>query len=143
MLASRALVAVAARSVSAMPGEVTLPQFRVLVVLATRGPQHLAPLADELKVVPSSMTRLAERLESKGLVSRAEVQGDRRQVQLRVTKDGRRVVDQVTSERRAEFDRLVEAIPQGQRPVLTEALRLMGRAAGEVPEQAWSVGWGE
>jgi len=39
LAASRALVAVAARSLAAAGDEVTLPQYRALVVLAARGPR--------------------------------------------------------------------------------------------------------
>jgi hypothetical protein len=41
--ASRVLVAVAARSLAEMPGEVTLTQYRSLVVLASRGPRAWRP----------------------------------------------------------------------------------------------------
>jgi hypothetical protein len=44
--ASRVLVAVAARSLSDVGEEVTLTQYRTLVVLASRGPQNLAGLAE-------------------------------------------------------------------------------------------------
>jgi hypothetical protein len=39
LAASRALVAVAARSLAAAGDEVTLPQYRALIVLAAAGPQ--------------------------------------------------------------------------------------------------------
>lgn len=45
LAASRALVAVAARSLAAAGDEVTLPQYRALVVLAAAGPQGMAELA--------------------------------------------------------------------------------------------------
>jgi hypothetical protein len=45
LAASRALVAVAARSLAAAGDEVTLPQYRALVVLAAQGPQGTAELA--------------------------------------------------------------------------------------------------
>ena len=51
--ASRALVAIAARSLSAAPSDVTLAQSRALVVLASRGPQRTSDLASELEVAPS------------------------------------------------------------------------------------------
>jgi hypothetical protein len=41
--ASRALVAVAARSLAGVDGDVTLAQYRVLVELAARGPLSLDP----------------------------------------------------------------------------------------------------
>ena len=43
--ASRALVAVAARSLATVADDVTLPQYRVLIELASRGPLRLADLA--------------------------------------------------------------------------------------------------
>ena len=65
MTASRVLVAIAARSLAAA-GEVTLPQYRALVVLASRGPQRAVDLAGVLGVNPSSATRLVDRLVRSG-----------------------------------------------------------------------------
>ena len=48
LLASRVLVAVAAESLAEVADRVTLPQYRTLVVLATRGPMSLGALAEEL-----------------------------------------------------------------------------------------------
>src|SRR3954463_2477740 len=64
--ASRVLVAVAARSLSAVNTDVTLPQYRTLVVLASRGPQPLGYLAEQLDVSPSTATRMCDRLLRKG-----------------------------------------------------------------------------
>ncbi|HEY2215680.1 MAG TPA: hypothetical protein VGH31_11530, partial [Acidimicrobiales bacterium] len=44
--ASRVLVAIAARSLADAGEEVTLTQYRSLVVLASRGPQGVAELAE-------------------------------------------------------------------------------------------------
>jgi DNA-binding MarR family transcriptional regulator len=68
LAASRALVAVAARSLAAAGDEVTLPQYRALVVLAARGPQGTAELAAALAVNPSTATRMCDRLVRKGLI---------------------------------------------------------------------------
>src|ERR1700758_5540342 len=70
LAASRALVAVAARSLAAAGDEVTLPQYRALVVLAARGPQGTAELAAALAVNPSTVTRMCDRLVRRGLVRR-------------------------------------------------------------------------
>ncbi|MFZ0376596.1 MAG: hypothetical protein WAL38_02105, partial [Solirubrobacteraceae bacterium] len=48
--ASRALVAVAARSLANVAEDVTLAQYRVLIELAARGPQRPADLATALRV---------------------------------------------------------------------------------------------
>ena len=50
--ASRALVAVAARSIASVDDTVTLPQFRTLVALAARGPQNVGALATSSACIP-------------------------------------------------------------------------------------------
>ena len=66
LAASRALVAVAARSLAEAGDEVTLPQYRALVVLAAQGPRGTAELAAALAVNPSTATRMCDRLVRKG-----------------------------------------------------------------------------
>ena len=63
--------AITARSLSSVNEDVTLPQFRSLVVLATAGPQTVSALADRLAVHASTMTRMCNRLVTRGLVVRA------------------------------------------------------------------------
>src|ERR1700749_5224155 len=76
--ASRALVAVAARSLANVAEDVTLAQYRVLIVLAARGPQRLADLATALGVDRSTATRMCDRLGRKRLVPLRGGGGDRR-----------------------------------------------------------------
>jgi DNA-binding MarR family transcriptional regulator len=142
LYASRALVAIAARSLSAAPSDVTLPQYRALVVLASRGPQRAADLAAELDVAPSSISRLCDRLVRKRLVSREASPEDRREVTIKITPRGRELVDAVTKVRRREINRVVKGIPIRRRAALVSSLNDLAEAAGEVPEQSWSLGWG-
>src|ERR1700759_3987135 len=104
---SRALVAVAARSLAAAGDEVTLPQYRALVVLAAQGPQGTAELAAALAVNPSTATRMCDRLVRKGLVRRHRQSGDRRTVRIALTAPGRDLVTEVSQRRRAELARLL------------------------------------
>ena len=69
LTASRVLVAVAARSL-AEEEAISLPQYRALVVLASRGPQRPVDLAQALNVDPSTTTRMCDRLEGKKLITR-------------------------------------------------------------------------
>src|SRR4051812_50175053 len=80
LAASRAMVALAARSLAGLDADVTLPQFRTLVVLAARGPQRAVDVAAELGVNPSTGTRMCDRLVRKGLIRRTRATGDRRGV---------------------------------------------------------------
>ncbi|MEU8816237.1 MarR family transcriptional regulator [Actinoplanes sp. NPDC048796] len=141
MLASRAFVGLTARSLAAVEGEVTLPQFRALVVLAVRGPQRSIDIADELQVNPSTGTRMLDRLIRKGLVRRLRSTADRRVVRVRLTPAGRDVVEQVLTRRRVDLEELVAATAQLWQPAVTEALTAFAEAAGEVGEQDWWLGW--
>ena len=94
LLASRALVGVAARSLGAVEDEVTLPQFRALVVLAS-SERNLGDLAEALDVHPSSATRLCTRLEAKGLLTRRPSAQSRRELVVSLTPAGRGLVDAV------------------------------------------------
>ena len=107
LAASRALVAVAARSLAATGDEVTLPQYRALVVLAARGPQGTAELAAALAVNPSTATRMCDRLVRKGLVRRHRQAGDRRTVRIGLTQEGLDLVAEATQRRRTELAKLL------------------------------------
>ena len=141
LLASRAFVGLTARSLAVVEGEVTLPQFRTLVVLAVRGPQRSIDIAEELQVNPSTGTRMLDRLIRKGWVRRMRSTADRRVVRVRLTPAGHDVVDQVLDRRRSELERLVAATADLWQPVVIDALTAFAEAAGEVGEQDWWLGW--
>jgi DNA-binding MarR family transcriptional regulator len=139
--ASRVLVAVAARSLADVGEEVTLTQYRTLVVLASRGPQNLAGLAEAVGVTPATATRMCDRLVRKGLIRRREERGDRRLLRVVLTEKGRALVDTVTDRRRREIKRIISEIPPEEQVVLIQALGRLSASAGEVPEQDWTTGW--
>lgn len=141
LTASRVLVAVAARSLAEHEADVSLQQYRALVVLASRGPQRPVDLAEALGVDPSTATRLCDRLVDKRLISRRRQSGDRREVRLDLTERSRALVDEVTASRRLEIERILRAVPAVERESLAGAFRAFGRAAGEVPDAEWPRSW--
>lgn len=140
LLASRALVGVAAKSVAEVEDEITLPQYRALVVLATSD-RNLGELAEALDVHPSSATRLCTRLEAKGLISRRPATRSRRELLVSLTGEGRTLVDTVTRRRRREIARVMARIPEREQRVVVHALGIFAEAASEMPEPSWSFGW--
>jgi DNA-binding MarR family transcriptional regulator len=139
--ASRALVAVAARSLGQVAADVTLPQYRALVLLAGWGSMSVADLAHALGVNPSTATRMCDRLVSKRLVRRRAVPGDRRQVSLNLTETGRELVARVSEARRKEIAAVVGAIPANRLTQVIAALDAFSAAAGELAEEDWAAGW--
>lgn len=135
------MVALASRSLAAVPTEVTLPQFRAMVVLASRGPQRLLDISQELGVNPSTGTRMCERLVSKGLIERERDDADRRQVRVSLTRSGQHIVREVTRRRRAELRRIVDTLPFSAFGPTAQVLRDVAAAAGEPQEGEWWMGW--
>jgi DNA-binding MarR family transcriptional regulator len=139
--ASRALLAVAVRSLGAGGQGLTLVQYRALVVLSYHGAQRIADLAEALAVNSSTVTRLADRLVRKGLVCRMADQQDRRTTRVSITAAGEEVVRSVIGRRRSEIAEIVAKMPGHDRGVIVAALEAFTVAAGEAPEQAWTQGW--
>ena len=143
LAASRVLIAVAARSLGAAGEDVTLVQYRALVVLGYNGPQRITDLAGELAVNSSTATRLVGRLARKNLVRRAPSTVDRRATVVEITPEGRQVIEAVMAKRRAEMSRILRRVPVEDRRAIVTSLDALARAAGEAPEQNWTLGWGE
>jgi DNA-binding MarR family transcriptional regulator len=128
------LVGVATRSIAAVDGDVTVPQYRALAILAVTGSQNLGTLSERLQVHPSTATRLCDRLVAKGLVLRRAGRNDRREVSLELTRRGRRTVEQVTALRRQEFEKMLARIPTSQRRSLRVALARLAAVFGETDD---------
>ncbi len=143
LTASRLLVAVSARSLAAVGETLTLPQFRMLVVLDSRGAMNISRLGEHLDVIPSTAMRMVDRLVASGMLAREASEANRREIVVRLTDAGRRVVREATERRRAEIARIVAAMPPAQREGLVGALRAFTEA-GEEPQArrpADDLGW--
>jgi DNA-binding MarR family transcriptional regulator len=139
--ASRVLVAVAARSLAGAAEEVTLQQYRALVVLAANGPQRVLSLADALNVTPSTATRMCDRLVRKGLARRRTATADRREVRVTLTAAGKELVDEVTRRRRVEISQILAKIPESDQAAIIGLFDKLTTAAGEKPTRDWASGW--
>jgi DNA-binding MarR family transcriptional regulator len=128
--ASRVLVGIAARSLADVD-EVTLPQFRALVVVSARPVTTMSDLADALAVHATTATRLCDRLVDKRLLRRSPSADDRRATELSLTASGRRLVDRVTTRRRRDLDEIATRLPPGAVEAVRDALMAFAEAAGE------------
>lgn len=135
--ASRALISVATKSLGAAAEEITITQYRALVVLASRGPQRLGDLAGALEIAPSTVGRMSDRLVSKRLIRRHRAQADRRVVQVSLTPLGQQVVDETTSRRRTLISEILGVLPPARHQAVAEALQAFADAAGDVPDSRW------
>lgn len=133
LTASRLLMAVSARSIAAVDDSITIPQFRLLVVLEARGPSKLVTLAEQLGVNPSTATRTVDRLVATGLVSREANPASRRELVVALTDKGASAVREVTERRRAELGRIVGRMPLDARDGMVRVLTAFTEAGEEPP----------
>lgn len=141
MALSRALVALTARSLTELDADVTLPQYRTLVVLASRGPQRPADLAEELGVQRSTVTRICDRLVARGLAERRPGQADRRVIWVVLTEAGMELLGQAMARRHVRLAALVERAGMRGPKAFAAAANRIARAAGELPEAQWWEHW--
>lgn len=129
--ATRVLAGVALRSLEVLDGAVTLPQFRMLAVLADLGRARSVQVARALGLEASTVTRLAGRLVGAGYVIRGREPGHRGVVTLELTAAGQDLVSQVAAWRERELARILRQLPPAGRVQVTTALRQLVEAAGE------------
>ena len=139
--ASRALVGIAAASIASVDDDVTVPQWRVLVMVDTRGPLNLAAVAAGLDVNPSNASRICDRLIKAGWLDRQESPTDRRNITLSLTAAGRRLVAKVVRHRRRAITKALRGMAPGDREVLATAFDQFATAAGAPGYDAVSLIW--
>lgn len=100
--------------------------FDVLTVLRRSGePYELTPstLVSETMVSSGTMTNRIDRLEARGLVERRPDPGDRRGTLVRMTHEGRVVVDETLAQLLASERELLSVLSLSQRQDLADLLR--------------------
>jgi DNA-binding MarR family transcriptional regulator len=129
--ATRVLAGVALRSMDVLDSAVTLPQFRLLAVLADLGPVPSGQAARTLGLDPSTVTRLADRMVAAGHVARGAAPQHRSVVTLELTASGRDLVAAADGWRRRELARIMAQLTPSQQAAVTAGLGLLVGAAGD------------
>ncbi|MBU2666511.1 MarR family transcriptional regulator [Actinoplanes bogorensis] len=125
-----ALVSVLDTAGQAQNPSVPPAQLRVLAIVAGNSHTNMSRLAEALEVVPSSASRLCDRLEATGLLRRVPDPRDRREVRLLLTSSARRLLDELRERRRQALAEVLERMAPVDREELVRSLRAFAAAAG-------------
>ncbi|MFI1994300.1 MarR family transcriptional regulator [Actinoplanes sp. NPDC020271] len=125
------LAAVLERARLAQAPVIPPAQLRVLTIVAENRHTNMSRLAEALDVVPSSASRLCDRLEATGLLRRVVDPRDRREVRLLLTPASRRLLADLREHRRAALTEVLERMPVSARQDLVRALRAFEAAAAD------------
>ena len=133
MTASRTIIAAVVRSLADASEAVSVPQLRVLVMLAGGTRMNLSAVAEALGVNASNASRTCGRLVNLGLVDRQTDPHDRRHVSLALSRSGQRLVADLMRHRERLLAEVVSAMPAEDQDLLNEALRAFISAAEGIP----------
>ncbi|MFI0366336.1 MarR family winged helix-turn-helix transcriptional regulator [Actinomadura sp. 1N219] len=104
-------------------------QLRALFVLE-RGAVNVSNLAGELGALVSSASRLCDRLEASGLLTRDHGR-DRREVTVRLSADGQALLDRLRRHRREALTRVLASMPAPAQAALLWGLTEFHEAASK------------
>jgi DNA-binding MarR family transcriptional regulator len=114
------------RTISAVvePAGITMQQYNVLRILRGSGAAPLPTLEIRKRMIEQTpgITRLLDKLEQRGWVTRNRHGGDRRQVLCLITPEGKKLIDSLDDSVDAIGDKLMETVSDKEVTLLVQAL---------------------
>src|SRR4051794_2399114 len=129
MKVHRTLKRHAERSIQAL--DMCLSDFAILEALLHKGPQSVRDLGRRIELTSGSMTTAIDRLETRGLVTRADHATDRRAWVIHLTPVGRTLILKVFAGHEQAMDRAMRGLSKSERATLTDLLKRLGTTAEE------------
>ncbi|MGW2635752.1 MarR family winged helix-turn-helix transcriptional regulator [Streptomyces sp. NPDC001348] len=111
----------------------SLHQLRALRALEAAPGVNLTALAQQLDIGLPTASRLCDRLEAAGLLERTLHPHKRREVQLRLTAHGRRVLGDVAARRKQALTRALATMRPAERAALSLGLRAFLATRDDAP----------
>jgi DNA-binding MarR family transcriptional regulator len=120
------------RSLEELGAAVPPAQMRALLIIGGAGSLNLSRLAEALGASASAASRLVDRMQAAGLLTRDRAAASRREVVLVPTESGLRLADWVRGRRRAALSQVLQAMTPDGRQALARGLRELsaGTAGG-------------
>jgi len=125
-----ALVEAAERAVEKISSSVPPAQLRALLIIDRVGGLNLNKLAAQVGASASATSRLCDRMEVAGLLTRDRAVGSRREIVLLLTESGRRLAEWVRDQRRAALAELLQAMSPEGREALVRGLGELATQTG-------------
>lgn len=116
--------------------QVTMPQYRALVLLRALGPTPAGLLAERLGMQPSASSRLVGRLVRGGWIRRTTEATDRRVVVVAVTDRAVDLIARTRQERERLLGAVLQRLDARDRRVVLAGLTRLAEAVGEPEPEA-------
>ena len=112
--------------------DLTMPEFMALAKVSETEDCPVREIGSTLGYTKSGATRMVDRLEGKGLVSKARSKNDGRICCVKITKQGEDSLKAAFSVLRGQLDSLLSRMPGDSEKLIIEALALMSKAARSI-----------
>ena len=109
--------------------------FQVLALLEMDGAISMSHLAEKIGVALPNATGIVGRMAERGIVERSHDASDRRIVLVGLTDQGRRLIGEMESVRRARMTRLFGALDPAQQDRLLQTVHDLRAAAARLQDQ--------
>ena len=130
-LLTRALIGIALEGLEVAGGQVSLPQFRLLLTLDGLGRVPSSKLAAQLRLAASAITRMVDRLQDGDLVQRGTDPRSRCIVTVEPTAAGRRLVDAVLARRHERLGAVLDRMTPADHTAAVRAARQFASLSGD------------
>jgi len=107
--------------------ELTLQQFRTLILLYTEGTMRMSNISYQLGIGMPAVTSLVGKLEEKGLVTREHNTEDRRVVLCFATQQGISEVERFWRVRREQINRIIGSLNEEEVKLVAQATEIILR----------------
>jgi DNA-binding MarR family transcriptional regulator len=134
--ATRGLLALNVSVLERMEKRIGLAPLRALQSLAHLGPSLVTELGADLDLLPSTASRLSDRLADAGYITRRVSPTNRRATLLEMTDSGRAVLDELTQLRVQAFGEVVRLLTDSERSALVRGTEAFTAAHRQLSEDA-------
>ncbi|WP_231744820.1 MarR family transcriptional regulator [Mycobacterium sp. IS-1590] len=134
--ATRGLLALNVSALEQMEQRIGLAPLRALQALDRLGPSLVTALGDELGLLPSTASRLSDRLADAGYITRRVAPTNRRATLLELTDAGRAVLDELIKLRLEAFGAVTRQMTERDVAALMQGARAFTAAYRELTERS-------
>lgn len=107
--------------------DLSVPQFRALLYVSRRPGASLSDVAEHLGLSLPSVSKLVDRLVTRGLVTRQSAADDRRRVTLALTEAGQATLQEAVQFTRARLLEDLATLPAEECAVVVQAMTILRR----------------
>ncbi len=120
------------RSMKNHRGELSMPQFRAMVIIANRPDVNLSCVAENMALSLPTTSRIVAGLVNKGFLKRNDSTADRRKMSLGITARGQSVLSGAWSAAQKSMAAELEQFTPSQRVAVAQAMQLVKKLFGSL-----------